>query len=237
MMAVNVLALHVLLEHARTRRRDLRIIYASSAKLFGSPLVGLIDEESPRTATCLYGIGKLASSSLIEQYRERHDVAAANLYLFNHELIRRPADFFVPTIVRGIAAARCDRRARTSLRTLSFRMDWSSAIELMDIAVDAAERAPGRDFVLASGKTWHARDAVNAAFHRYGLDYRDHICETAAPCDPGPDFKVSLARLEGAVGRAPARDFLAIVDEMLSATVPPQIFSDDRQTDLGGVQG
>jgi hypothetical protein len=41
-------------------------------------------------------------------------------------------------------------------------------------AQDLAEQAPNQDFVLASGKIWHARDAVEALFRRYGLDYRNH---------------------------------------------------------------
>jgi GDPmannose 4,6-dehydratase len=220
MMAVNVLALHVLLEHARTRRHDLRVIYANSAKVFSAPVSGLLDEKSPRTAGCLYGIGKLAAAGLIEQYRQRHDIAASNLYLFNHESIRRQEGYFVPTIVRAIAAARCGGEERADIRTLSFRMDWSSASELMDIAVDIAERAPATDFVLASGRTWHAREAVEAAFRHYGLDYQDHICEVEPPCDPGPDFKVSLARLEREIGRVPTRDFLAVVREMLDEIRP-----------------
>jgi GDPmannose 4,6-dehydratase len=219
MMAVNVLALHVLLEHARTRRHNLRIIYANSAKVFRAPLEGLVDEESPRTPSCLYGIGKLAAAELIEQYRERHGISATNLYLFNHESPRRPEGYFVPAIVRAIAAARRVRRERANLHTLSFRMDWGSASELMDIAVDIAERAPATDFVLASGRTWDAREAVDAAFRQYGLDYRDHLWEAAARCDPGPDFKVSLARLERAIGRVPTRDFLAVVREMLEETL------------------
>ena len=59
MMEVNVLALHVLLEHARLRRPDMRIMYANSAKVFPEPWAGTIDECTARVATCLYSIGKL----------------------------------------------------------------------------------------------------------------------------------------------------------------------------------
>jgi GDPmannose 4,6-dehydratase len=216
MMAVNVLALHVLLEHARLRRPDMRIIYASSAKIFPGPLSGIIDETMQPAATCLYGIGKIASLDLIRQYRDQHRVAGSNLFLFAHESVRRPSAFFLPTIARCISAALGDKRAKGDLRTLSFLADWSSAPELMDIAVDIAEKAAGLDFVLASGKTWRARDAVDAMFRRYGLDYRDHVRESDARRDPGPEFHVSLARLKRMIGREPIRDIFSIVDEMLA---------------------
>lgn len=216
MMAVNVLTLHALLEHARLRRRDLRIVYASSAKVFPEPLSGVIDEMTPQAATCLYGIGKIASRDLIRQYRDRHGIAASNLYLFNHESARRAPNYFVPTLVRGLAAARRDRAASITLRTLNFRADWSAAAELMDMAVDIAEQAPDQDFVLASGKTWYAREAVEALFRRYDLDYRDHIREQDAQRDLVPDYSVSLARLVAAIGRQPQQDLFAIVGDMLA---------------------
>jgi len=43
------------------------------------------------------------------------------------------------------------------LETLNFRADWSAASELMDIAIDVVEKAPNRDFVLASGY-WRNND-------------------------------------------------------------------------------
>src|SRR5262245_11494568 len=42
MWAVNVLAVQTLLEHARTKRASMRLIYASSAKIFAPPLSGTI---------------------------------------------------------------------------------------------------------------------------------------------------------------------------------------------------
>jgi GDPmannose 4,6-dehydratase len=223
MMTVNVLTLHALLEHARTRRPDMRVVYASSAKLFPSPWKGIIDEATPRRATCLYGIGKLASLDLIARYRDKHHIAASNLYLFNHESVRRGREFFVPTIARCLAAAIHDRTAAISVESLNFRADWSSAAELMDIAIDIAEKAPNDDFVLASGKTWHAREAVDALFRGHGLNYRDHIRELAPDRELGPEFRVSLARLQAMIARQPVASLFAIVDEMVELAATPAL--------------
>ena len=221
MMEVNVLALHVLLEHARLRRPDMRIIYANSAKVFPEPLAGTIDECTARAATCLYSIGKIASANLIDQYRDRHRIPASNLYLFNHESVRRGADFFVPKVARCLATALRHPAFSAELQTLNFRADWSAASELMDIAIDVAERAPNRDLVLASGHTWYAREAVEMLFQRYGLDYRGHFREAAPSRELPPDFRVSLNRLKAAIGRGPVRHLCTIVDEMLAyAGVP-----------------
>jgi GDPmannose 4,6-dehydratase len=226
MTAVNVLTLHVLLEHARLRRQDLRIVYANSAKVFPSPLHGTIDETSPQTGTCLYSIGKIAARDLIAHYRNQHGIVAGNLFLFNHESARRSQDYFVPKLVRALANARRDQNACTTFKTLNFRADWSDAAELMDIAIDIAERAPGRDFVVASGTTWHGRELVDAVFRRYGLDYRNHIRAENDSHEVVPNFRASSERLEAATGRRPSRDLFSTIHDMLEAEERAPSFTD-----------
>jgi GDPmannose 4,6-dehydratase len=218
MMTVNVLSLHVLLDYARLEARPVRIIYAGSAKIFPSPLIGTINEETPARATCLYGIGKIASRDLITLYREQHGVAATNLVHFNHESLRRPSNYFLPTLARCIASAASDLSHRTSVKTLDFWADWSAAEEIMDFAIDIAERADVDEVVTASGKTWHGRAAAEYLFAQHGLDMRDHIVETLPPSDAGPEFHVDIGRLVGLVGRAPSASLKDIVDPMISAS-------------------
>ena len=217
MMAVNVLSLHVLLEHARLRAPAMRVLYAGSAKIFPSPLSGKIDEATPARATCLYSIGKMAARDLICQYQARHHIAATNLVLFNHESPRRPRGYFLPVIGRAISRAKIDRSFRTSVKTLDFWIDWSAAEELMDIVADVAERCRLPEVILASGKTWHGRQAVEELFARDGLDVRDHITETLPRSDPGPEFQADIGALVKAVGRRPMRQLGEIVDELIES--------------------
>lgn len=215
MMAVNTLSLHVLLEHARLRNRSLRIVYAGSAKIFPTPLAGTIDEATPARATCLYGIGKIASRDLVMHYRDKHGVAATNLIFFNHESVRRPESYFLPTIARAIVGATRDRTYKTEVKTLDFRADWSAAVELMDLAVEIAERADVAEVVMASGKTWHGRVAVEQLFARYGLNARHHVVEVLPRSDPGPEYRVGIDRLESAAGRRPRLSLFDIMGEMV----------------------
>jgi len=227
MMAVNVLALHVLLDYARERRAGMRVIYAGSSKIFPAPWSGTIDETTAYRPTCLYGIGKISSLELIAHYRRNHGIAASNLIMFNHESVRRDDSFFVPRIARALSAALTEAGTQVEVRTLDFWSDWSAADELMDIAIDICERAPHQDFILASGHTWHARAAIDAIFARYGHDYHRHIREVLPPLDPGPTFKVSVDRLAQAIGRRPRKSIFEIVDSMCGvgqrepASAPP----------------
>jgi GDPmannose 4,6-dehydratase len=214
MMKVNTDALHVLLEHARLENPKFQIVYASSLKIFPQPYVGKISEASPYRPTCLYSISKIASMELISYYRQKHGTIGSNLILFNHESTRRGPSYFVPTIARALSAAMADPAAKTEIQTLDFWIDWSAADELMDIAVDIAEKAPDTDYIVASGKTWHAREAVAEIFARRHLDYRNHLIERSPKSDPGAPYLASIERLSRAIGRRPVKTIFDIVDSI-----------------------
>ena len=217
MFATNVVALHVLLEHARLAAKPVRVLYAGSSKIFPAPLVGTIDETTPARSTCLYSIGKIASRDLIAQYRAQHGVAATNLILFNHESARRPPMFLLPTIARGIYDARRDPQSRLNVRTLDFWIDWGAADEFADMTADIALLSEEGEFVMASGVTHHARKIVDELFAQYGLDSERHVVEALDRSDPGPAYHVSLDRLERAIGRRPVKTVADIVADMMHA--------------------
>lgn len=218
MLAVNTGSLHTALEHARLRGgQACRVVYASSMKVFG-PIIGQVDETTPRVSTCLYSITKNASQDLIIQYRQRHGVAASALLLFNHESPLRPPDFFMSRLVGALARALAGETAPTQLHTLDFHCDWGAADEFMDIAIDIAEKAPCEDFVLASGHTWYGRDFATQFFAAHGLDHATHIQERVGQQNAlASSFQVRLDKLERLIGRRPRLDGLAIANTMLAA--------------------
>ena len=214
-LAVNTGALHVLLERARTARRELRVIYFGSAKMYSAPLAGTIDESTAVRASCLYGITKIASRDMLAYYRRQHNVNATNLVFFTHDSPRRPASFFMPKIARTIAAARASDRHQERFATLDFRNDWSDAIELMEIVADIAETSSAPELLIASGTTWHGREAAAHLFARYGLDASRHIIEDSQG-DAGPDFRVCLDKLEAGIGRRPQRTIVDLVASLMA---------------------
>ena len=49
------------------------------------------------------------------------------------------------------------------------------------------------------------------------LDMDRHLVESLPRSDPGPDFKVCLAKLEREIGRRPVKSLYQIFDSMLTA--------------------
>ena len=219
MVSVNVLSLYTVLEYARLCNPSLRVVYAGSSKILGSALCGRIDETVPRASPCLYSNTKNSAYDLIGYYRTKHGIAGSNLILFNHESIRRPAEFFMPQLVRCLQRALEGSKTRHMFRTLDFYADWSSAAELTDIAIDIAERDEGNDVIMASGQTWHARALVQEFFARYGLDSLDHVGGKEPSLSP-ESFQVGISRLETLTGRRPVAGILDILCEMQTQAIP-----------------
>ena len=217
MIRVSVFSLHVLLERARLRAPDTRIVYAGSSKVFPAPLIGMIDETTATRATCLYTVGKLAARDLMAEYRQAHGLKTTNLILFNHDSGRRPMEFFLPTIATTILKAQSARNHTTRVRTLDFRIDWSAADEIMDIVVDMALRSAPEEVVVASGKTVYARHVVSELFAMRGLEAGSHLLEDLPPSAPGPDFVVNIGQLAETSGRRPCKTVFDIIDEILHA--------------------
>ncbi len=218
MMAVNVLSVHAVLEHARLKRPGCRIAYASSTKIFGTlPLY--VDEQTPRGGKCLYAITKNAAFDLIGHYRSRFGLAASNLIFSNHDSPRRPPGFFLTDMVECLAATLCDPTTTRPFRTLDFWIDSGAASEYMRIAHGIVQNSSGCDVLFATGQTWSGREFVRQFFAGRGLDYRSHILETA-PGDAGPMVQFDISRLQSMNnGDRPEQTILDVAETMLAIRI------------------
>ena len=216
---VNTLSLHALLEYARTEGAGCRIVYASSAKVFGTRLAGVISEATPFASTCIYSITKNAAHDLIRYYREHHSVAASTVFLFNHESPRHGSNFFIPKLVQDLAESILTSGPTShSLDSLNFWGDWGDAREFMELVVEIPRAVP--DMVIASGRTWHGADLVSELSARWGLD-----APVGAPPNPhgsvsDGEFQVDISLLEKTLGQRPRRSILGTCDDILQTNHP-----------------
>ncbi len=214
-LRVNVASVHAILEYMRGHGHG-RLCYASSAKVFGTPLPAVIDESTALQSQCLYSTSKNAAFHLIEFYRRTHAVDASVVYLFNHESELRPADFFIPKLAAAVALALADRRHVSELNTLDFHCDWGSAEEYMGIVVEILERGGSDDFVLARGESVYARELARRLFAQFGLDHEMHVREIGPVSGSGQQpYRVDLSKLQAKIHRAPRIDIETVCNEIL----------------------
>ncbi len=211
---VNTKALHRVLEYARLQQPQLRVFYASSAKIFGPALRGRVDLSTPRDGSCLYSITKKASGQLASFYEQAHGIKTTVAILFNHESERRPSSFFIPKICKAVRSSLASPQYREPLQTLSFHCDWSSARDFMRMAIQAVEAAYGGEMIFASGTTWHGREFVQQLFARHGLDFARHVDAPELP--DSPYFEVDLAETLRQIDVGSREDIFSLCDRLIA---------------------
>lgn len=225
-LAVNLGALHTLLEYARVHNPKIRIAYASSSKVFGSPLRGDIDESSPRRSECLYSITKNGAEELLEHYKRQHAIFASIAYLFNHESDRRGAQYFIPTIASILAKSLENPGYRKSVRTLDFYCDWGSAQEYMQWFLDLLELDTPHSIIFATGDVRYGRDFVSQVFARHGLDATQHVIEES-DTSTSETFRVSVEKRQSLIARECTVDIFSVCDQILDMHTGSQFVLSD----------
>lgn len=218
---VNIQSAHAVLEYQRRYSPESVFVYASSSKVFDPAIEGSINENSPRRSTCIYSTTKNAATDLVHYYRLRHHLHAGVVWTFNHESSRRPDGYFISRIVAILARALVERSATEEVATLGFWCDWGDAREYMAVLADIAARAPGQDFVLATGEPLWAADVVAELFGKFGLRAEQHIREKSlvegrAACPTTAD----ISKLRSVLGYAPQRRILEVCEHLLRDRYP-----------------
>jgi len=175
----------------------------------------------------------MAARDLILYYRFHHGINGSTLYLFNHESERRPKEFFIPKIIEILIRAMHDQDYKGSVETLDFDCDWGSAEEFMDIIVDISEKVASDDFVLGTGKTWHARNFVETLFRLHHLNYNQHILTENQDNALSPSklsYRVIMKKLEKAIHRLPQCSILEVCTKILQQNY--NLFSPIREDKL-----
>lgn len=206
---VNTVSVHTALEYMRLTDPKCKLIYASSSKVFGDKLPKIINEKTEKKQDCLYSVTKNSTHGLIEFYRNKYSLLASVVFLFNHESRYRQESFFIPIILKALSFAIAGSKTKVKINSLGFYCDWGSAEEYMRIMIQIVDKAPGEDFVLATGKCVYARDFVNNLFTKYGLDFKQYITEIDQN-DRNSEYHVDIRKLQKKIGVTPSLDVMDV---------------------------
>ena len=172
---------------AQREGRNVRVLQASSAEMFGDPAAVPQDEATPLRPRSPYGAAKAFAHHLVSVYRGR-GLHAVGVVLYNHESPRRPLRFVTRKISRGVAEVALGRRDALLLGNMDARRDWGWAPDYVDAMVRALRHPVADDYIVATGKDRSVRDFVAAAFSRVGIVDWDRIVRTdpalVRPVDP-----------------------------------------------------
>jgi GDPmannose 4,6-dehydratase len=155
--------------------REVRVLQASSAEMFGMPAQSPQSETTPIAPVSPYGAAKAFAHHLVGVYRAR-GLHTVSCILYNHESPRRPLQFVTRKITRAAALIAAGRQDSLVLGNLDARRDWGWAPEYVDAMIRAIRYRDPDDFVIATGVSHSVADFVATAFAHVGLgEWRRYV--------------------------------------------------------------
>lgn len=210
-----------MLEAIRMVDRSIKFYQASSSEMFGKVRETPQNEQTPFYPRSPYGVAKVYGHYITVNYRESYDIFAASGILFNHESPRRGLEFFTRKVTDGVARIAHGLSDSLYLGNLDAKRDWGYAgdyVRAMWLMLQQSE--PG-DYVVATGHAHSAREFVDRAFARVGLDPEPYI-----KLDPRLLRPADVDHLVGDPSRAQAElgwhtdvSFEELVDMMVDADI------------------
>lgn len=213
----NFTGTHYLLASIKEVVPECRFYFAGSSEMFGHAAVSPQTESTAFKPRSVYGIAKLSSHHLANNYRDRYGMFVCTGILYNHESPRRGFEFVTRKITSSAAQIKLGLQVKLTLGNLEAQRDWGYAPEYVHAMWLMLQKPSPDDYIIATGATHTVREFAQYAFERVGLDYLDFVntdkllyreSEKIPLCG---DF--SKARLT--LGWKPVKGFKDIIAEMV----------------------
>jgi GDPmannose 4,6-dehydratase len=166
---------HYLLASIKEVVPECRFCFAGSSEMFGRVSSTPQNERTPFNPRSIYGISKLASHHLVQNYRDQYEIFACTAILYNHESIRRDFKFVTRKITSSVAKIKFGLETKLYLGSLEPLRDWGYAPDYVYAMWLMLQNTTPKNYVVASGINHSVRDFVEFAFNYVGLDYREFV--------------------------------------------------------------
>ena len=173
-MKTNFLAVLYQLEAIRKFAPLCRYYNAGSSEEFGDVLSSPQNESHPPRPRSPYAASKVAARQLVKVWRDSYCLYAVQGWLFNHEGVRRGAEFVTRKITKEVARIKASIEKKENftplkLGNLDSKRDWSDAEDFVDGIWKMLNQNAPKEYVLASGETHSIREFVELAFEAAGI--------------------------------------------------------------------
>lgn len=208
-----------LLEMIRDLPKPPRFFHASSSEIFGRPAQVPQDEQTPMAPVNPYGCAKAFATQMVSIYRHTFGLFACNGIMYNHESPRRGENFVTRKICRTAAAIKLGLEKELVLGDLSAERDWGDARDYVRAMWLSLQQAAPEDFVFATGKPHRVQEIVEIAFDVVGLDWRQHLTQSARFMRPAEPARLvgNAAKAREKLGWTPKISFAEMIREMTEA--------------------
>ena len=181
-----------LLEACRMTDKPFRFYHAGSSECFGDTQGRPANEQTSFNPRSPYAVAKSSAFWLLSNYREAYQLYACTGILFNHESPLRPTRFVTQKIIQTASRIGHGSDEKLTLGRIDIARDWGWAPEYVKAMWLMLQQDNPADFIIATGKTHSLEDFVTLAFASFGLDWREHVVQSAEFLRP-TDLLVSSA--------------------------------------------
>lgn len=198
--------------------REVRMLQASSAEIFGDASEIPQTELTPRRPVTPYGAAKEFAHEMAGVYRAR-GMFVSSAILYNHESPTRPEAFVAHKIAKAVARISVGLQQTITLGNIDVHRDWGYAPDYVDAMIRIVSQPESGDYIVATGVSHSVREFVAEAFSAAGVvDWEQHLIIDQGlyrPADPkqlvGDPSKLRR------IGWEPSVSFPELVGIMVSA--------------------
>jgi len=218
---INFMGVLHILEAIRTYSPKTRFYQASTSEMLGRANWNeefLMDEETSFYPRSPYGVAKVASHYMVQNYREAYNLFGCCGILFNHEGELRQETFVTSKICKGAVDIYLGNEDKLGLGNLEAKRDWGHAKDYVKAMHLMLQQDEPEDFVIGTGETRTVREFCKVAFGYLGLDYSKYVYEDPdfyRPADVGC-LIANNAKAQQKLGWKPEIGFEMLVSQMCS---------------------
>ena len=167
---VNSIGVVKMLNSLKISKKKIKFYQASSSEMFGNNKEKFQNESTPFLPVSPYGISKLFSHMMVENFRNSYDIFCSSGILFNHESPRRGKSFVTRKITNFVSKYKFNNKGKLTLGNLYSQRDWGHAKDYVKAMWNMLQADSPDDYVVATGKSYSIKFFVEKSFNQIGID-------------------------------------------------------------------
>ncbi len=164
-----------ILEEIKKINTDIFFFQSSSSLMYARSNEIKIDENSNFSPMYPYGISKLSSHLLVNEYRKKFNIKCSSGIFFNHESPYRNEKFLSKKVSNFVKKILLGEDLKINLNNLNIYRDISHAEDFMKGVKIIVENKVNEDFIFSSGELISMKKFVNLFFEMFNLNFEDYL--------------------------------------------------------------